>query len=73
MTLLNGTSLFGRLLPSILADRAGPMNVMIAMSLVCAAIVLAMLGIEQHGVAAVVAVAALYGFFSGAREHRGPF
>ncbi|KAL0945864.1 hypothetical protein HGRIS_012148 [Hohenbuehelia grisea] len=63
ITIMNAASLPGRVLPSMLADRFGPLNIMIPMCFVSGILIFAMLGVQT--VAATVVFAVLYGIFSG--------
>ena len=63
LAILNAASTFGRVIPNLIADRAGPLNIIMP----CAF----MTGILQfcltaaHSSAAVIVIIAFYGFFSG--------
>lgn len=63
VTLLNVGSVFGRLLPNYLADRAGSLNVCIGCAAASAALLFGWLGIRDLG--GLVAFALLYGLASG--------
>jgi predicted MFS family arabinose efflux permease len=58
-------SIFGRILPGIVADRFGRFNTMIIVNTFTAVIVLA-LWLPAHGTVPIIIFAALYGFSSGA-------
>jgi MFS family permease len=58
-------SIFGRIIPGVLADKVGKFNMQSLWCLVAAILVLA-LGLPASGNAAYIAFAALYGFASGA-------
>ncbi|CCM04654.1 uncharacterized protein FIBRA_06838 [Fibroporia radiculosa] len=64
IAILNASSLPGRVIPNMLADRLGPFNVLIPVSLITSALVFAMFGAGNVG--AVIVFSILYGFFSGA-------
>lgn len=64
-------SIFGRILPGMLADKFGRFNVMIITCFASAILVLA-LWIPAHGNAAIIVFSALYGFTSGAYVSMGP-
>ena len=66
LTMYNGGSIPGRLLPNYLADKYGNLNVICACLVACACIIFGMLGIKGDNVATVCVIAVLYGFFSGA-------
>ncbi|KIJ30594.1 hypothetical protein M422DRAFT_53686 [Sphaerobolus stellatus SS14] len=61
---MNASSLPGRLLPNVLADKVGPLNVMIPSLIITAGLVFTILGIKS--VSSILAFTILYGFFSGA-------
>lgn len=61
--ILNGASLFGRIIPNFVADRYGRFNVIILMTATSGVLMFAMLGAgSTHG---VIIFAIFYGFFSG--------
>ncbi|KAK3401411.1 major facilitator superfamily domain-containing protein [Sordaria brevicollis] len=61
--ILNAASMFGRTLPNWLSDRVGPFNILIPGALVCGGLTLGMIGVK--GLGAIIAIAILFGFFSG--------
>lgn len=63
LIILNAASVFGRVIPNFLADKSGPLN----MLLPCASIsaLLAFCWIAIHSKAGLVIFCILYGFFSG--------
>ncbi|KAK5699290.1 hypothetical protein LTR17_023383 [Elasticomyces elasticus] len=63
IVILNAGSFFGRLFPSLLADKIGPMNTIV----LCAAIsgIVGFCWIAVHDLAGTVAFCVIYGFFSG--------
>ncbi|SMY28147.1 unnamed protein product [Zymoseptoria tritici ST99CH_1A5] len=63
LAILNAASAFGRVIPSIIADRVGPFNVVIPC--VFAAGVLCICLIATHSIASVIVICVLYGFVSG--------
>lgn len=63
LPILNATSIFGRILPNFLADKLGPLNIHTPAALATAILALAWIGI--HNTSGYIALAALYGFFSG--------
>lgn len=63
LAILNASSVFGRIIPNIIADYLGALNVLLPFT-VCASI-LAFAWIAIHNVAGIVVFAILYGFFSG--------
>ncbi|KAF9461140.1 MFS general substrate transporter [Collybia nuda] len=62
--ILNAGAMFGRFMPSFLADRYGPLNVLIPIGFLSGTIMWALLGVKS--VAGVTVFAIFYGFFSGA-------
>ncbi|PYI32370.1 MFS general substrate transporter [Aspergillus indologenus CBS 114.80] len=62
--ILNAASCVGRTVPNALADRVGPLNLIAPCCWVVAGCLFAMVGVD--GVAGLVAVALVAGFFSGA-------
>jgi predicted MFS family arabinose efflux permease len=64
LSILNSASVFGRIIPNFLADKTGPLNMIIP----CAAIsgILALCLIPVKSVGGIVIFCVLYGFFSGA-------
>ncbi|KAF4630597.1 hypothetical protein G7Y89_g7545 [Cudoniella acicularis] len=65
ISILNASSIFGRVLPGIIADRIGRFNVMIITTAFSAIIVLA-LWLPSSGNAPIIVFCILYGFSSGA-------
>ncbi|KZT35099.1 MFS general substrate transporter [Sistotremastrum suecicum HHB10207 ss-3] len=63
LAILNAASVFGRIIPNILADRYGLVKVMFVMILGLGAAVFGLLGVKS--VAADVVVILVFGFFSG--------
>lgn len=63
VALLNGTSTFGRLIPGVLADRMGPLNMLFVFGNISGIFILCWSRMTSH--AAITAFSALYGFFSG--------
>jgi len=69
--ILNGTSFFGRTLPNIAADKFGPFNVNVFMSMFTTIINLG-LWLPARSEGTIIAFAALFGFGSGACIGLGP-
>ncbi|KAF2192227.1 MFS general substrate transporter [Zopfia rhizophila CBS 207.26] len=69
--ILNAASIFGRIIPGILADKIGRFNMQIIMSYFAGLLVLA-LWLPASGNAAFIVFAALYGFASGAYVSLAP-
>ena len=63
LAILNAASTFGRLFPNILADKLGPMNVIVPGAFMTG--ILQFCLVSAHSAASVIAIIALYGFFSG--------
>ena len=63
LAILNAASTFGRLIPNYIADRAGPLNVITPCAFMTGILQFCLLA--THSRAAVIAIIALYGFFSG--------
>ncbi|KZS92147.1 MFS general substrate transporter [Sistotremastrum niveocremeum HHB9708] len=64
ISILNGVSAFGRILPNLLSDRFGAFNMFIPFTFATGLILLSILAVNS--IAGVVSVAIFYGFFSGA-------
>ncbi|KZT61354.1 MFS general substrate transporter [Calocera cornea HHB12733] len=64
LAMINGASIIGRTLPNLIADKLGPITVLIPSSTIAGALVFALLGIKNVG--GLVVVCLLYGFSSGA-------
>jgi predicted MFS family arabinose efflux permease len=63
LAVMNSTSTFGRIIPNVLADRIGPLNVVIPCTIVSAT--LCLLFMTATKTPGIVALMAFYGFFSG--------
>ncbi|KZT67592.1 MFS general substrate transporter [Daedalea quercina L-15889] len=63
IAILNAASIFGRIIPNILADRYGQFNVAVPVSFITGALIFVMFGATSTG--AVIVFTILYGFFSG--------
>ncbi|CAE6478640.1 unnamed protein product [Rhizoctonia solani] len=64
LAILNAASIFGRTIPNFIADKLGPLNLLIPCSAISGTLIFAMLGIKSSG--ALIIFSILYGFFSGA-------
>ncbi|KZT61353.1 MFS general substrate transporter [Calocera cornea HHB12733] len=64
LAIINAASILGRTLPNLIADKFGPITVLIPASTIAGALVFALLGITN--IAGLIIVCILYGFFSGA-------
>ena len=62
-SILNAASIFGRILPNHLADRVGPLNVLIPATLIACILALSWLSIKYS--AGLIIFVAAYGFVSG--------
>jgi MFS family permease len=71
LSILNAASIFGRILPGIIADKLGRFNVMIVTTAFSAVLVLA-LWLPSKANAPIIVFCALYGFSSGAFVSMGP-
>ncbi|KAF1958903.1 MFS general substrate transporter [Byssothecium circinans] len=65
LAILNAASIFGRIVPGILADKFGPYNLQTFMAFTAAILVFAF-GLAASSNAAIIVYAAFYGFASGA-------
>ena len=63
LSVLNAGSVFGRIIPNFIADRTGPMNMIVPCALISG--ILALCLIAARTLAPVIVICALYGFFSG--------
>ena len=64
LSIINSASVFGRIVPNFLADKLGPMNIIIPAA--CISGVLCLCLIPVRSVAPLMVICVLYGFFSGA-------
>ena len=64
LAILNGASVFGRIVPNLLADYFGPYNLLIVMCAGTGVMCFAVFGAGSAG--GLIAVAILFGFFQGA-------
>ncbi|KAK7757516.1 hypothetical protein SLS62_000531 [Diatrype stigma] len=70
LLVMNGVGLFGRMLPSLFADRVGPLNLLIPASLLCAICLFAWIAVADP--ASMYVWAIFYGIFSGAMQSMFP-
>ncbi|KAF2843427.1 MFS general substrate transporter [Patellaria atrata CBS 101060] len=63
LPILNASSIFGRIIPNIIADKIGPFNVMIPSTFITGTLALCLIPVRSLG--AIIVFALLYGFFSG--------
>ncbi|KAF4552276.1 Aspyridones efflux protein apdF [Elsinoe fawcettii] len=64
LSVINAASCFGRIIPNYIADKTGPLNIIIPATLVSGIIALCLIAVKD--VAPLFVVCVLYGFFSGA-------
>ena len=70
LSVLNAASIFGRIIPNFIADKAGPLNVIIPGT--AAACILAFGWLGVHSTCGLIIFCILYGFFSGSFVAIGP-
>jgi MFS family permease len=63
LSMLNAASIFGRIIPNFIADKAGPLNIIVPCALMSGILVFVLISI--HNLGGIVTVTLLYGFFSG--------
>ncbi|KAF9888994.1 hypothetical protein FE257_008164 [Aspergillus nanangensis] len=63
LPIMNAGSVFGRIIPNFLADKTGPLNMLLPCAVVSA--LLAYCWIDIHTTAGIIVFCLLYGFFSG--------
>ncbi|KAL2218741.1 putative MFS monocarboxylate transporter [Thermoascus aurantiacus ATCC 26904] len=63
VSMLNAASTFGRIVPNLLADYVGPLNIFLPAATVTAILAFCWIGI--HNTPGIIILAILYGFFSG--------
>ena len=66
MVIMNASSLLGRVSIGFVANKLGGANIVIVSASCCAVVILGMIGLSDA--ASVVAIAVLYGLFSGICE-----
>ena len=64
LSILNAGSFFGRILPNFVADKTGPLNMLVPCTIVSGILCLCWISITD--IAGITTFATLYGFFSGA-------
>lgn len=62
--IINGASLFGRILPNLIADRFGALNILLPCAFLSGVMILCLLAITSS-LASLVVICAIYGFVSG--------
>lgn len=63
LSILNAGSAFGRLFPNIAAMRVGPLNIMVPAVILSGVLIFCLIPVKSG--AALIAIVALFGFFSG--------
>ncbi|BDD54583.1 hypothetical protein MPDQ_003126 [Monascus purpureus] len=63
LSMLNAASTFGRIIPNLIADDTGPLNILTPAASITG--ILAFVWIGVHTVAGIIVLAVLYGLFSG--------
>ncbi|THW45167.1 MFS general substrate transporter [Aureobasidium pullulans] len=64
LSIINSASVFGRIVPNLIADRTGPLNMIIPCCIISGIIALCLIPVRSE--AALIVECILYGFFSGA-------
>ncbi|WPH02835.1 Hypothetical protein R9X50_00570300 [Acrodontium crateriforme] len=64
LAIINGLSVFGRIIPNFIADRVGPLNMIVPCAMISG--VLAFCLVVARSIAGIIVILAFYGFFSGA-------
>ena len=64
LSIITTGSVFGRIFPNFFANQVGPFNIIFSCTIVCGALMFALVNLSS--LAGMVVVALLYGFFSGA-------
>ncbi|KAH0156048.1 MFS general substrate transporter, partial [Aureobasidium melanogenum] len=64
LSIINSASVFGRIVPNLIADRTGPMNMIIPCCIISGIVALCLIPVRSE--AAIIVECVLYGFFSGA-------
>ncbi|GAB1211003.1 hypothetical protein ATERTT37_000113 [Aspergillus terreus] len=64
LSIITTGSVFGRVFPNFFANRVGPFNIISACTIVCGGLMFALINLS--GLAGIIVIALLYGFFSGA-------
>lgn len=63
LSLLNATSIFGRILPNFVAGKTGPLNIIIPCTFMTGVLILCLIAVRN--IAGITVVVLLFGFFSG--------
>ncbi|KAH9871852.1 hypothetical protein J1614_006110, partial [Plenodomus biglobosus] len=63
LAIMNSTSVFGRIVPNILADKLGPFNVVVPCCLISGVLCICFIAVDNSP--GIIVLMAFYGFFSG--------
>lgn len=63
LAIINSASTFGRVLPNFIADKTGPLNIIVPCAFVSGILCISLIGATSE--ASLIVVCVLYGFFSG--------
>jgi MFS family permease len=63
LSFLNAASVFGRILPNIIADKTGPLNIISPCAIIAGILTLCLIPVKSG--AALIVIVSLFGFFSG--------
>ncbi|KAK4980991.1 hypothetical protein LTR28_010007 [Elasticomyces elasticus] len=63
LSIINAASIFGRIIPNYVADRTGPINMIVPCALISGIVSLCLIPVSS--VASLVVLCLVYGFFSG--------
>jgi len=63
LSLLNATSIFGRIVPNFVADKIGPMNMIFPCAIISGVLIFCLIAV--HNLGGIVIFTLLFGFFSG--------
>lgn len=63
LSILNATSIFGRIVPNYVADKIGPLNVMAPCGVMSGVLIFCLIAVRNLG--GIVVIVLLFGFFSG--------
>jgi MFS family permease len=63
LSVLNAASVFGRIIPNFIADKIGPMNVIVPCAIISGVLIFCLIAV--HNLGGIVVIALFFGFFSG--------
>ena len=63
LPIINGASIFGRIFPNMLADKIGPLNMIVPCGIISGILVISLISVSS--LAGILAFCILFGFFSG--------